>query len=742
LRLFPLWWAQPVNTLIHLQKNQILYMPMRTKLFALVVPILLIGVLGFSVLQEEPEWKNDKEVVLNEIIFKVIMDQAHFNHLEIDDELSDKAFDMYLKKLDGTKRFLTRADVAELEKYRYKIDDEVRGDVPTQLLDEATNIWEKRREQAKAYCKEILSTPFDFDKKERFELDAEKRDFAAGTQELKEEWRKYLKYRALIQYHTKLEERKAKAEKDEHFEAKSDGELEEAVRKEIMRNHDNLFDRLEKMDEEDYLADYINAILAVYGPHTEYFPPQEKENFDISMSGRLQGIGAQLSQVDGNIKVVNIVPGSASWKQGELREEDIILEVGQADDEPVSVVGLALKDAVSLIRGKKGTEVRLTVKKPDGRIKIIPIIRDVVILEESYAKSAVIEDKKNNTKTGYIFLPSFYADFNNTGGRNSAEDVRAEIEKLKAKGVSAIVLDLRFNGGGSLQDAVDMSGLFIEKGPVVQVKGKRGNPIILEDKDPSVVWDGPLAIVVNEFSASASEILAAAMQDYDRAVIIGSKATFGKGTVQRFVDLDYYLPQQFNYLKPLGSVKLTIQKFYRITGKSTQWEGVKSDIVIPDVYSAMDVGEKELDFALPWDEIRAKSFEKWEEKPKVSKLLEASNKRINNSPIFEKIGQNAARMKEQRENTIHTLNLEDFMKEQKLLDEESEAFNNLDTKQEHLVINPIDVITPETRLDSIRVEGLEKWRNELQENVYVSEALNVISDMLNQSSVAATPKKN
>lgn len=493
----------------------------------------------------------------------------------------------------------------------------------------------------------------------------------------------------------------------------------------------NYFDRIEKTDIEDKTADYLNSILAVYCPHTEYFPPQEKENFDIEMSGRLEGIGAQLSLVDGEIKIVNIVPGSASWKQGTLKEEDIILKVAQGDAEPVSVENMPLKEAIKLIRGPKGTEVRVTARKPDGRLVTAPIIRDVVVLEESYAKAAVIYNQTTKQKTGYIYLPSFYADFSGKGGRSSAEDVKILLNKLKKENVQSVVLDLRFNGGGSLQDAIDMSGLFIKDGPVVQVRSRRGEPVVLEDRNQEVVWEGPLSIMINEFSASASEILAAAMQDYGRAVIIGSKSSFGKGTVQRFFDLDYYLPATMADVKPLGSVKMTIQKFYRITGKSTQWKGVESDIVLPDTYSEIEVGESSLDFAMPYDEIKTKTFKPWGQDLQLEALAKASAKRVKDNETFRLIAENAQYVKTQRDKTLETLNLAKFIAEQEALDKQSEKFKNLSKNHDDLTITPIELEDKiAADLKSIRDESTKKWHKEIRENVYIYETTMIMHDYL------------
>jgi carboxyl-terminal processing protease len=714
---------------------------MKKQLFSTIIPIfLLIGFVSFSIINAE-NTSPSKEKLLREIIFQSLINQAHYNVLPLNDEFSGKAYDLYIKRFDSGKRFFIQEDLDRLGVHRLMIDDELKGQA-NPLFDLAQEIWNVRIKEAKGYCEEILSKPFDFSVDEKIELDSDKRKFASTKEQLREEWRKYLKYQALVRYHTKIsaqeKQRENAAKNGSEFKEKTIMEMEEEVRKEVLKNFHNLFDRLEKTSREEQLADYFNAILNVYCPHTEFYPPYDKENFDIQMSGRLEGIGASLSQIDGEIKVMSIVPGSASWKQGELKEEDVILKVAQGEAEPVSVVNMPLKDAIALIRGKRGTEVRLTVRKPNGRLVVIPIVRDVVIIEESYAKAAIIHDETTRHKTGYILLPSFYADFSGKGGRSSAEDVKSLVLQLKAQNVQSIILDLRSNGGGSLQDAIDMSGLFIKDGPIVQVRSRKGEPVVLEDKNPDIAWDGPLAIMINEYSASASEILAAAMQDYGRAIIVGSKTSFGKGTVQRFFDLDYYTPNSMAHLRPMGSVKMTIQKFYRITGKSTQWKGVSADIILPDIYENLEIGESSMDYALPWDEIKPKTFKAWQSNMDLEALAKSSTKRVKNDEVFSNIRDNAARVKKQRETTLQTLEFSRFKAQQEQLDKESEKFKKAYKSYDHLVISQLKEPAATPELESIKSESTQKWHSEIRENPYIYETMAILNDFIKQNSVAVT----
>jgi carboxyl-terminal processing protease len=471
-----------------------------------------------------------------------------------------------------------------------------------------------------------------------------------------------------------------------------------------------------------------------HDPHTEYFKPEAKEDFDLSMTGTLEGIGAVLREDDGFIKVVSIVPGSASWRQKELKAEDKILKVAQASEEPVDLVEASVNEAVRLIRGRKGTEVRLTVQKPSGRIQVVPIIRDVVVVEETYAKSAVMSPPGSKKKVGYINLPAFYHDFNNSRGRTASADVRDELEKLKAENVDGVVLDLRNNGGGALDDAVKMAGLFFKTGPVVQIKDQKGNTTVLNDQDADVTYDGPLIVMINTFSASASEIVAAALQDYGRAVIFGTDTTFGKGTVQSMLDLDAYLPPAFNSFRPMGSLKLTIQKFYRINGGTTQYKGVVPDIMIQDAYSTLEVGEKNLEYPMPWDTVSSLSYPKWPKRPDLAGLKKKSQGRIKTDPFAQKMLELADKLAKQRDRAYASLNKGKFFQEQESARKESEKFEALQKENANLKVAPLALGRPP--VDSLDDEKEKKWREGLAKDFYLREAVNVLGDM-SQPSVAA-----
>jgi carboxyl-terminal processing protease len=667
----------------------------------------------------------------NLMIMRLMMQGMHYYHYqpqEINDSFSSHVFDQYLKKLDYNKRFLTRQDVDNLRRYQYLIDEEI-SEGTYELFDLSLGIYGKRLDQAEGFYKEILAQPFDFSKDEELKSDPDKLDYAQSEAEIRERWRRVLKYQTMIQlFNLKEKQEKAQKEGDGELELKTDAQLEEEARDKVLKNNDSYFYRLRKIDRDDRMSDYMNAIAEIFDPHTGYFPPKDKANFDIAMSGQLEGIGAQLRDEDGYIKVVSIVPGSACSRQGDLEVGDIITKVGQSSEDPVDVVDMDIDDAIKMIRGPKGSEVRLTVQKIDNSTMVIPIIRDVVVLEETYAKSAILEAGKDKESIGYIHLPKFYVNFNSRDGRRCATDVAKEIEKLKEAKVDGIILDLRNNGGGSLNDVVEMAGLFIEKGPIVQVKSRDRAPHILEDKDPRVQYDGPLVVLVNSLSASASEIMAAAIQDYGRGVIVGSESTFGKGTVQRFVNLDNFLRGQTD-LKPLGEVKLTTQKFYRIDGGATQLRGVVPDIILPDAYSLIDMGEKEREFSMKWDEIEPVPYQAWDATFDLNRLRKNSTQRVETNSTFGLIEENAKRLKSRRDKDHYSLNLATYQAERKAMKKEDAQFEEIEKEISDLQVSMLAVDQQEIAGSEADEDRWNKFIENLGKDPYVYEALMIMKDM-------------
>lgn len=728
--------------------------------FQFKIPLLAMAFLLLLSFTDGSETAQKDKILLQVILQG--LEQVHYEPHELDDDFSEKVYGLYLKRLDYNKRFFTKDDVAQFSQYKEDLDNEA-AQASYDFFELTTKTLESRVDLIEGFYKEILAEPFDFSKDEYIEVDYEKMDYAKNEADLKERWRQLLKYQTLSRLSDKL---KQQEEGEEKLKGKSYKELEKESREKVLENQDRFFKRLKDLDKKDHLSTYLNSITSVYDPHTGYFPPKDKETFDIEMSGRLEGIGARLQEKDGYIKVSEIVPGSASWKQGELEAEDVILKVSQVDaklselsplaarlmlsylgkDEDVDfkdkkyqkldvngevdVVDMRLDDAVQLIRGKKGTDVVLTVKKVDGTVKDIQITRDLVVIEESYVKSALIEEDGSPEKYGYIYLPKFYADFNSSEGRSCYQDMKKELAKMKDENVNGILLDLRNNGGGSLRDVVDMAGLFIEDGPIVQVKQKEGKPHILRDTDSSVHYDGKLVILVNSFSASASEIMAAAMQDYGRAIIVGSSATFGKGTVQRFIDLDQSISSDFNKFKPLGSIKLTIQKFYRINGGTNQLKGVIPDVVLPDAYAYIEVGEKEQDYSMPWDEITPADFEKFDTPiSNREEVLVNSRDRVTSHPTFQLIEENAKRLKKQRDESAYTLCLDKYNRKQVELEEESKKFEDIEKPIEGLKVSTLQADQAVVNESEDKQKTVTEWHEDLGKDVYLYEALQVLKDM-------------
>ncbi len=712
---------------------------MRNKI---LIPLLILGALAsffsFTYGGDDNSTEARKELVLKSVMKAI--NEAHFSPLPVDDSLSNRVYNKILTNLDYEKKFFTQKDIDELQKYQYSIDDEIKSG-SLEFFDKLNNIFSQRVDEAESYYKEALDKPFDFTKEEEVNLNGEKITYAANKEALKEYWRKYLKYRALAKYvDLKDEQAKKKENKDSvNAKMKTDAELEVEARNAVRKNQESYFKRLRKIDDEDRFSLFINSITNSEDPHTDYLPPADKKRFDEAMSGTFFGIGAQLKDDNGKIKIAAIIAGSPCWKQGDLKAGDEIIKVAQGNAEPVDIQGYDIEDAVKLIRGEKGTEVRLTVKKVNGAIQVIPIIRGEVLLEDVFAKSAVI--KTDNGPIGYIYLPEFYSDFQHIDGRRCAEDVAVEVMKLKNEGVKGIILDLRYNGGGSLSDVVDMTGQFIDQGPVVQVKSSGAPATTLVDAQKGTLYDGPMIVMVNQSSASASEIMAAALQDYKRAVIVGSP-TYGKGTVQKLLSLDnmnrFSGAALADALKgvstePIGSIKLTVQKFYRVDGGSTQLKGVTPDIILPDPYEHIDIGERRDKAALPWDEIPAAQYMPFKNPVNVAPLAAQSEKRVAANPTFNLIEENAVRLKKQRDDDEFSLNEKAYRAEMEEANATSKKMEELEKKATTLNIqNPKEDLA-RINMDSTTIIKNKEWLKNLKKDIYLAETVNIMNDLSKQS---------
>jgi len=688
------------------------------KRFLLIIPTLIALSLAFCFKEEQNETKLSQALV-------EILENYHYEPKAINDEFSAQLFDLYIDRLDNDKRFFLQADIDSLAVYRLLLDDQAKSG--SYDFFEKVNLMHKRRvNKVDNWSKRYLNQVFHFESNDYLDFNEDSAQFLNNEQEQALYWEKALKQQVLEKLARKLDiQEKAKERKDTIIKIKSYDSLEAESRREVLKSQNDWFSRIRKFDRGDLLSMYLNCVTEMFDPHTNYFPPADKENFDIRMSGKLEGIGAQLQEKDGYLKVASIVPGSPSYKQGQLKAGDIILKVAQGDAEAVDVTNMKIDDAIKLIRGKKGTVVKLTVKKLDESIVIIPIVRDVVVMEDSYAKSAIIIQDKQ--KYGYINLPSFYVDMNDRNGRSCAKDIAVEIEKLKKDKVKGIVLDLRNNGGGSLGDVVEIGGMFIDKGPISLVKPRDGEPEVLDDRKPSVLWNGPLTIMVNENSASASEILAAAMQDYKRAVVIGSP-TFGKGTVQRFVDLDDAFA--VNESDHLGSLKITIQKFYRINGTTTQLQGVTPDVIMPDRYRYLEYGEKENQFALKADRIPSAQYNITNDCSKaISKAAQNSSKRIAQNPMFNEIERMAFKIKQQNQKYRFTLQLSAYQQEMKQIEQDNKRYDELIKSVKAMSVVSTSTDDAQVKGDANKSKIKTDWNKSFEKDIYLQEAVKVLQDL-------------
>ena len=696
------------------------------RIFGLVVSGVISLVIYFEVsnLKFSSDEPNKDRLLVDLVSY--VLDKLHYDPKIINDDFSIKVYDEFIEALDSQKRFFLKSDIENLSKYRLLIDDQINSSDIT-FFNAAYEALINRISEVEGFYEEILNEPFNFNIDEDISLDYENLKYATNLNDLKNLWRKRLKLSALDAYVAKKEINDDKSD-SEKSQTKTDEEIENESRSSIRDNLTDFFQFNSELERSDWFSIYLNSIVTQYDPHTTYLAPEAKEVFDQNISGKFQGIGARLSKTKQQVEIVEIIIGGPVWRDNLLNVGDIIISVAQSEDEePTEISLMKLSDATDLIKGEKGTNVYLTVKRVDGGIEQVEITRDIVELEETYAKSSFIKDDTN--KYGLINLPRFYVDFDDYGERNAASDIKKEIISLKSKGINGLILDLRNNGGGSLKTVVDITGFFIEKGPVVQVKSIGGRKEILRDNDPSVLWDGPLVILVNEFSASASEILAAALQDYNRAVILGSKQTYGKGTVQNIIDLNNVISG--NTYGDLGSLKITTDMFYRVNGGSTQLEGVKSDLIFPNRYSYVDIGEKDLDNPLNWNQIDPARYDNSSKIFNYSKAIEKSKKRISENEYFSLIDENAKLVKSKQDDKVVSLDYKSYKEDQDNLKFQNDRLKVID-----------DFISPfifdwnqsnenfDSTYDDDMKEKRDRWIESLEKDIYVNEAMNLLKDLL------------
>jgi len=693
--------------------------------------------------------KSKYEKILRNI--GLLLEEGHYSPKKIDDAFSKQVLNTYLKDLDDDKTIFLQADIDSFQIYVNKIDDEIHG-ARLESFYSISESYSRRLKEASLFYIDILSKPFDFSKNENVMLDGDKAQYAKDNDARKEVWRKRLKYLVLTRYADMLEDREKNKDRKvtattdsitadaiKKFVYKADSTLEREARNQVRKQIDRYFTTLKNHNSTDELFNsFVNAIAGEMDPHTSYLAPIDSRGFNEMMSGKFYGIGAQLKEEESKIKIASLITGGPAWKSGELGLNDEIVKIGQGKNEPVDVTGYAVSDAVKLIRGaQSGTEVRLTVRKPDGSLKVVVLKRDEIKLDDTFAKSAVINGEH---KIGYIYLPEFYMDFENPNGARCSDDVAKEIEKLKAENVKGIVMDLRGNGGGSLPEVVKMVGLFIEDGPIVQVKGREQmQPVQLKDRDKTVLYTGPLTVLVDEYSASASEIFAAAIQDYKRGIVLGSTSTYGKGTVQRTIPLNPSAESMIQLgskqSEDLGTVKLTIQKFYRINGGATQLKGVTPDVVIPDRYELSKTREKDNIASLSWDEISKADYKPWTSTYSTDAVIASANDQITSSTIFSALKDKIEWIHKANDKDF-PLNLEKYKADQKELKVAYKQLDSLYKLPKEMTVKNTEADLIKYAADKDKADKNKQFLNRLKGDVYIDETVKVMNNMITQSNLA------
>ena len=689
------------------------------RIFGFVISGIISLVIYFEVSNvnfssDEP----NKDRLLVDLV-SYVLDKLHYDPQIINDDFSIKVYDDFIDAVDSQKRFLLKSDIELFSQFRLSIDDQINSS-DIAFFNVVYETLKTRIDEVESFYGEILEVPFNFQLNEEINLDYENLEYASNSDELKKIWRKRLKLSALDGYASKKEIK-------DNGEVISEQEIEKDSRTAISENLKDFFQFNSELERSDWFSIYLNSIVTQFDPHTSYLAPEAKEAFDQNISGKFQGIGARLFKRNQQVEISEIIIGGPVWRDNLLNVGDIIIAVAQsAEEEPTEISLMKLTDATDLIKGEKGTNVFLTVKRVDGGIEQVEITRDIVELEETYAKSSIIKDESNIY--GLINLPRFYVDFDDYGERNAASDIKKEILELKNKNINGLILDLRNNGGGSLKTVVDITGFFIEKGPVVQVKSIGGRKEILKDNDPSIIWDGPLVILVNEFSASASEILAAALQDYNRAIILGSKQTYGKGTVQNVVDLNNVISG--NTYGDLGSLKITTDKFYRVNGGSTQLEGVKSDLIFPNRYSYIDIGEKDLENPLSWDKIDPARYDNSVKVFNYAQAISNSKERIGKNEYFTIIDQHAKLIKSKQDDKTISLDYNSYKEDQEEFKLQSDKLKVIEEFNSPYLFewNDNNLNTNSSYNDDMK-EKRDRWIKSLQKDIYVDEAMNLLKDL-------------
>ena len=706
------------------------------KVFATV---FLFGALFFAFNTFKSENQESPELRQRKLLSTIgqLLESEHYSPRNIDDAFSKEVFNAYFKALDPEKNTFLQSDLDSLSNYSATIDDEIHG-ATIAFQPAVSRIYALRIIETKAIFNQIMDQPFNFNLDDSVSLNSDKMAYPKDVTERAKRWEMLLKYRTIERYASLIEEREKNKDK-EKFVYKNDSTLEAESRAYIKKSYKKRIESFEKtFTKEKQFELFLNSITGLMDPHTDYLAPVEKRSFTEQMSGVIYGIGAQLTQDDFGIRIASIQPGGPAWKSGQIVVNDVIVKIAQGAEEPVDVSGYETTDAVKLIRGNLGTEVRLTFRKPDGTFKVVSLIREKIVLDEGYARSVVIQNGAD--KYGYILLPDFYADFEREDGHRCSEDVAAEIKKLKAENVKGIIIDVRFNGGGSLYEVVQMAGLFIDKGPVVQIRNKEGRSQTLYDETPGILYDGPLVVMANEFSASASEIFAGAIQDYKRGIVVGSSSTYGKGTVQRNVAFGKPL-DSLGIQTEYGAVKLTFQKFYRITGSSTQKKGVVPDVILPDEYEYLKYREKDNESALSWDEMERARYMVWPNNAPLSQVVQSTNLHIQNDTALNKFKQNLRWVSNQIETPVY-LKLDKFQAFKKRVQEVSKQNEQALKLKTPMSLAPIKVDYNKfyNNPDKSKQDRYQAWIKDLAKDFQVNESSKILA-ALNKKITTAVVKK-
>lgn len=680
--------------------------------------------------------KNDDEKMSTIMVsVKNTMSYLHYSPKPMNEAYSKEVYKHYFEMVDPAKRYFLQTDMDEFAKHEAKLSDYLgAGDLVFFKL--TTDRLLQRVDEIDLMTKEIFKSPINLDKEDNFILDAKNKKYSKDKKELYAEWVKYVKFNILQE----MESLNAKEiTQKELKDSLQKNKLKDTVTlklltpeqkrikatdevKDLLSDSFRRFKRVKKME---WFSRYMNAYTEVFDPHSNYFSPQDKDDFDTSFKGKIIGIGAVIQEKKGYLYLGALSIGAPAWKSKQLTEGDKILKIkSKPNEDAVNAVGLLANEAVRLIRGEKGVPVTLTVQKKDQSIKEVTMERDEVEIEDTFAKSIVI-NTADGKKWGFINLPSFNADFDDKKGRNASDDVKNEILKLKAQKVEGIILDLRNNGGGSLTEVGDMMGLFMKGGPYVQVKDGNGKINTLKSKFNDPIWNGPLVVMQNELSASASEIFAGLIQDYGRGVILGSPQSFGKGTVQTFIELNRFLSSSDDF----GALKLTIQKFYRVSGESTQRKGVESDIKLKDFFTYAEVGERFDDYALAWDKIEPTKFNKIENPVNTTTLEKNSKTRMTDNKMYQLLQESAEWKQKLDKGESISLNQTKFFELMKTRKAQIEKFKALDKFNNGLVFNFNPDETERMKTDDIFKKKKDNWKKNLQKDFYLQEAINVVKEI-------------